>query len=917
MKSKSDAENHKKSRLIAEKVYCRDESRQMPNIAICRGKRQLSRFRTHRDKLLPLDKGDKLLDSLRAARDGEYPTMLPMVPRTKFRDKFPEETVRQAELKEISQQKEYEAEVEVYHALERMHGIKPIIIHGFEYTAEQYSKFVHDDQPTNANGETDFVLLHQGDRVTILEVKAPNFVDERRRERIFKRNLEDSEKQRRKIMKLIWGMIGLAYPNDFTELWNIRQFTVFFSLTRDQASKISYYDQLDHDRKTEILFKDDFDDIERIQYKIGFFDKYEAQIDPWLYRSHLGLNDPMRGRTISSDLWDVHFRQPCTYLLDIWYTNQRKNPLGSYSKVIELIDKFLRRSIISRRPEGPPSSFVKGGSKVFKDHLDIDCITEDQKSVFNSEKKKLWIIGPAGTGKTILIAAKVIEMAKKPTSKIFVFAMKIHSVNRYEQHFINAGVKYRLFCNTIEETRETPLELVNLIYFRETERNPTSLLTNFVDCIKLVLSNEYHLFLDDFHVYNTLIKDSRRNFGSILGNNFSSSNENTLWITFDHYQAGLPLKTSLLDEIKPENIKCLRAVVRNTYEITKLLSSIKRSMDIASIFSETPSDGNSNTVKSQTLSQEVRHYADFRGILSRDFLLFEKKNDILLFRKKALEEQWTGIDELSDEKNADGDSIAGNSQSLTQELGHYVHGFTPNLHLTFSDNFNSFRNKEFEDHWTKNLDELSVCERAFVFLQKRPSIPHNKEQDFSPTDFNIPKALLKTDSIPSQFQEQSSLEASAHFYEDTFSLEWPAVFLILDLSSVRELEYCTKLFEVLSSLYIGASRARCVLSIIINLPSYLTTCEDIMIKLYDTFGMKHSGDSSYHLEEFQKYPKCIHNIFRLLKVFAGHVKTSMWENNYDIEIEQKQKKEPGDESMVMKWGESARLGCALTSKTSI
>ena len=54
MKSQSDVENHKKSRLIAEKVHCRDMSRQMPNIAICRGKRQLSRFRTHRDKLLPL-----------------------------------------------------------------------------------------------------------------------------------------------------------------------------------------------------------------------------------------------------------------------------------------------------------------------------------------------------------------------------------------------------------------------------------------------------------------------------------------------------------------------------------------------------------------------------------------------------------------------------------------------------------------------------------------------------------------------------------------------------------------------------------------------------------------------------------------------------------------------------------------------
>ena len=54
MKSQSDAENHKKSRLIAEKEDCREMSQQMPNIAICRGKRQLSRFRTHRDKLLPL-----------------------------------------------------------------------------------------------------------------------------------------------------------------------------------------------------------------------------------------------------------------------------------------------------------------------------------------------------------------------------------------------------------------------------------------------------------------------------------------------------------------------------------------------------------------------------------------------------------------------------------------------------------------------------------------------------------------------------------------------------------------------------------------------------------------------------------------------------------------------------------------------
>ena len=60
MKWRSEAENHKISRLIAEKRDYRDLSRQMPNIAICRGKRQISRFRTHRDKLLPLHTSDYL-----------------------------------------------------------------------------------------------------------------------------------------------------------------------------------------------------------------------------------------------------------------------------------------------------------------------------------------------------------------------------------------------------------------------------------------------------------------------------------------------------------------------------------------------------------------------------------------------------------------------------------------------------------------------------------------------------------------------------------------------------------------------------------------------------------------------------------------------------------------------------------------
>ena len=739
------------------------------------------------------ENGEKLRKNLRY--DSKYPIMVPSIPRSKFPDKFSDESLRKAELKEIRQQKEYEAEVEVYHTLEKMEHSYLTVFHGFKYTAEQYSLFVQDDKPKH--GETDFILISETD-VTILEVKAPDFQNSVNINTTFKRNFEDSEEQRQKIMRFVCGLINIdldKFLEDMRGHSNVL-FTLFFTLKRDEASNIPYYNQLDDHKKQSILFQDDL---------------FNTVI---LKRTISGIRSLVRLRVIR------HFRefsdQVLNYLYGIWYTNKQES-LGSFTRAIEYVDNNLRRSIISRRPEGPPSSFVKGGSKVFKDHLDIDCITVDQKAVFNCNETKLWINGPAGTGKTILIAAKVIKMTQRSELErpIVVFAMKIDSANKYEYYLANAGVKYWLFCNRIDESQ---MNQVNLIYFRETGSN--SPFENFVECINFVLSKDYHVFFDDFHVYYKLIDEDSKLVSLIQ--DFCSSHAKTLWITFDYHQAGLSSHISLLDKIKPQSVYvwCLRSVVRNSYEITKLIVSIKRSMDIG----ERPRNDDSSI------------------------------------------------------------------QTFSQDLGHYVHGFTPNLHITFSDHFNSFRNKQFEDRWTRKLDDLSTYERAFVFLEKEGSILQNNSPVYRPgtvvfpgrfRDAKIPQALFKIYSLPTQFEERSSLEASAHFYEDTFSMEWPAVFLILDLSSVKELESPVTLHEVLRSLYIGASRARCYLSIIVNVPLNLFENDDFMMKLHGEFGLQYFSRVNSGSEVIEGNPR-YENVLRVLKVFAGHVKMYTWQHEQDV-----------------------------------
>ena len=138
--------------------------------------------------------------------------MFPPAPNlTSFIDAFAfqqEETPSKKEIKEKQQQDEYEAEVEVFRALEKEKDI--IVLHGLKYTHLQYTECVPlhaqsgcKKKDQEEEGECDFVVI--GDKfVAVLEVKSPDMNGENP-EKMFIARYKDSDRQRKRTSNLVRG----------------------------------------------------------------------------------------------------------------------------------------------------------------------------------------------------------------------------------------------------------------------------------------------------------------------------------------------------------------------------------------------------------------------------------------------------------------------------------------------------------------------------------------------------------------------------------------------------------------------------------------------------------------------------------------------------------------------------------------
>ena len=108
-------------------------------------------------------------------------------------------------------------------------------------------------------------------------------------------------------------------------------------------------------------------------------------------------------------------------LLAVWCTDKKGNcdtTKCSLGSCISDIDEQLRSARFTFRQNNPEVTLTPSAVKEF---LGIDNLTKQQYDLVNSPEKLLWINGAAGTGKTIVLLTKMLQLALASEENKIVF----------------------------------------------------------------------------------------------------------------------------------------------------------------------------------------------------------------------------------------------------------------------------------------------------------------------------------------------------------------------------------------------------------------------------------------------------------------------------------------------------------------
>ena len=702
--------------------------------------------------------------------NGVYPLMFPQAPLPKFVDKFPVDNLTKREQKELEQQRQYEAEVKVYKTLQMV--LPPVIVlHGFRYTHAQYKMFVSDHtncqkKDHDEEGECDFLIIYFG-FIGILEVKAPDLSKEFSKSKIFANNFKESKKQRKRTLNLIEGICKTMKVEPSTTF----SFTVFGDIEKHLVESIPSYHSLSADEKEEILFADDINILREQVIKL-----------------HADTQPRVNSKLIVA-------------LLGLWKLNNAE--ADGPSKCVDLptlindLDIRLKDSNLTRAPATgrPASSNIVISPRVFRD-LGIKNLTVNQMKIFNSDNSKLWINGPAGSGKTILIAGKVADlMLNRKDEKAAIFVTNKIVAEKYLCYFRQSNVPtiIHVIRDKLTDSHLTSGCSVHIIYhedkkLRDDWDNPRRLTS-----LDIALKADYHVFLDDFHNY-TEGSPSGRLIVDRVFSEFNSPSSKVFWVTYDQIQDGYTSKhdrssffmRKIISNVPIECFMSLSANLRNTFEIASLLAEIRiHRMNHEKEYIATRRHDNDDT----TFSEE--EYKTFHDVMSLD-----------------------------------------------QTVGHYIHGPMPKLFSVF----------DFESNITVIIKQVAECLRteliklgqldkvdiAVVVNFDRVFVKGNDDQKSERELFykndQIKWRELCNDVIDGiDANSSTKLRASVHFFDETLSAEWPAVIGIVEMSKTMYDDHISFLVgntmtnshdimdKLLARLYITVSRARVYCSIILVL----------------------------------------------------------------------------------------------------
>ncbi|XP_063678746.1 uncharacterized protein LOC134814519 [Bolinopsis microptera] len=342
--------------------------------------------------------------------------MIPPIPDSKFIDKLPEDVELEGQnAAERELQEGYEAEVKVFRCFEEVKS-NVIVIHQLDYTHEQYAAFLPDHQcnvkmckrgldthdchqpKKNVEGETDFVVIGMS-FVAVFEVKGLSLQSCTEEEGKLKMKgcVEDASRQRKRMVDLIRSVDSSLRVYEFTLLSNV---------SREEVDEKYLSDET-------LLFSEDLDHLVHIIDSCEVFSS--NALKPGIMKNVawclLGL------WCIDQDnKWDITTCSLPKCIMDI--DSKLRRALVTRKSVDEVAAEVNRssgknkgRKKTSSKKEYPENPEMVDAPSLFQNYLNIKSLTKDQLDIFESEERFLWVDGPAGSGKTIVMLGKIIHLA--------------------------------------------------------------------------------------------------------------------------------------------------------------------------------------------------------------------------------------------------------------------------------------------------------------------------------------------------------------------------------------------------------------------------------------------------------------------------------------------------------------------------
>ena len=568
------------------------------------------------------------------------PTMLPPIPNcSKYIDQFPEEGLNSKNEDDKRRQEDYAAEVTVYRALQNLEE-NILVLHSLDYTNRQFKLFKEDfsfdeSKPNKVAGECDFVAVGEN-CVVIIEVSDVRRDEGKTTDKKLKKAFNAKKKQGERTKELIEGVLRHVNPADEETGPYITWYCAFLSLSSDCG--IIFMEE----QRSNIIFANSF-----------------SSFQAW-------WNENVTDKTTSVSVSEETMATLTDLLLGLWNIDS-KNQVSlekcSFGSNIKKVDSQLRDAQItygfrkSDDPEYNNPNLIQADN-VFQ-RMGIQFLSQEQDHVYQSTKKFLWVNGPAGSGKTILIIGKAIKTAQANEGKVVIFKNMSEERSRkmYQNSLEGSSVKYETISIDIEEhlldvdeIDEIANDFANSICFTFTSCNvallelcPLYQLTrNFgglqvinkiiTSIVQLLRENDIHkplaCFIDDEHcLLVDKLYDRETRINEFIQITSETNNNCSIFIFTDIAQSS--------DHMAPENEDSLSPVTdsmmntygtlhlsknfRNTFEIACALEQIRETI----VFSSMQLSGHFIRGPKVTI-----YYAKAPQLRSRDYVIDQLKSEI-------------------------------------------------------------------------------------------------------------------------------------------------------------------------------------------------------------------------------------------------------------------------------------------------